>query len=70
MRLLAASLGEAIDKALVRTPSVQDPLRVVDLGCGNAYLTLAAHAYLTGDPDAGGLGARGSGMADWACRFG
>ncbi len=61
LRLLAASLGEAIDKALVRTPSVQDPLRVVDLGCGNAYLTLAAHAYLTGDPDAGGLGAGGLG---------
>ncbi|MGE5827837.1 MAG: methyltransferase [Micromonosporaceae bacterium] len=25
-----------------------DPLRVVDLGCGNAYLTFAAYAYLTG----------------------
>lgn len=24
------------------------PLRVVDLGCGNAYLTLAAHRYLSG----------------------
>ncbi len=24
------------------------PLRVVDLGCGNAYLTLAAHRYLAG----------------------
>ncbi len=24
------------------------PLRVVDLGCGNAYLTLAAHRYVTG----------------------
>ncbi|WFE36913.1 SAM-dependent methyltransferase [Micromonospora sp. WMMD998] len=24
------------------------PLRVVDLGCGNAYLTFAAHRYLTG----------------------
>ena len=25
-----------------------DPLRVVDLGCGNAYLTLAAHRFLSG----------------------
>ena len=24
-----------------------DPLRVVDLGCGNAYLTFAAHAWLS-----------------------
>ena len=28
-----------------RPPS--EPLRVVDLGCGNAYLTFAAHRYLT-----------------------
>ncbi|MFZ5868999.1 MAG: class I SAM-dependent methyltransferase [Actinomycetota bacterium] len=26
------------------------PLRVVDLGCGNAYLTLAAHRFLAGRP--------------------
>lgn len=25
-----------------------DPLRIVDLGCGNAYLTFAAHRYLSG----------------------
>jgi hypothetical protein len=25
-----------------------DPVRVVDLGCGNAYLTFATHRYLTG----------------------
>ena len=30
-----------------RTPTDDDPLRVVDLGCGNAYLTMAAHRYLT-----------------------
>lgn len=30
-------------------PAEQDrPLRVVDLGCGNAYLTLAAHRWLSG----------------------
>ncbi len=44
------SLGPAVDDALssgrLRTPTADDPLRVVDLGCGNAYLTFAAHAYL------------------------
>lgn len=29
------------------------PLRVVDLGCGNAYLTMAAHRYLVEHVDAG-----------------
>lgn len=35
-----------------------DPLRVVDLGCGNAYLTMAAHRYLVQhvDPRARTLG--------------
>jgi SAM-dependent methyltransferase len=46
VRLLDASLGEAIAQGRVRTPSVDDPLRIVDLGCGNAYLTFAAHAFL------------------------
>ncbi|HTF09741.1 MAG TPA: SAM-dependent methyltransferase [Asanoa sp.] len=32
------------------------PLRVVDLGCGNAYLTFAAFRYLTAPVDAGGRG--------------
>ncbi len=44
------SLGPAVDDALasgrLRTPTSEEPLRVVDLGCGNAYLTFAAHAYL------------------------
>ncbi|MBC2932751.1 SAM-dependent methyltransferase [Nocardioides sp. zg-1228] len=46
VRLLDASLTEAIAQGHVRTPTPDDPLRVVDLGCGNAYLTFAAHAYL------------------------
>ncbi len=45
------SLGPSVDGALasgrLRTPTPEEPLRVVDLGCGNAYLTFAAHAYLT-----------------------
>jgi SAM-dependent methyltransferase len=47
---LLRSLGPAVDEALasgrLRQPTAADPLRVVDLGCGNAYLTFAAHAYL------------------------
>ena len=35
----------------------EDPLRVVDLGCGNAYLTFAAHAWLQ-RADAGAAGRR------------
>ena len=45
------SLGPAVDDALasgrLRTPTPDEPLVVVDLGCGNAYLTFAAHAYLS-----------------------
>lgn len=45
------SLGPAVDDALasgrLRTPSDADPLRVVDLGCGNAYLTFAGYRYLS-----------------------
>ena len=47
LRLLDASLTEAVEQGRVRTPTADDPLRVVDLGCGNAYLTFAAHAYLS-----------------------
>ncbi|CUR61285.1 conserved hypothetical protein [metagenome] len=47
VRLLDASLTEAIAQGHVRTPTPDNPLRVVDLGCGNAYLTFAAHAHLS-----------------------
>jgi SAM-dependent methyltransferase len=47
LRLLDASLSEAIAQGRVRTPTPEDPLRIVDLGCGNAYLTFAAHAFLS-----------------------
>jgi SAM-dependent methyltransferase len=42
-------LIEALDAAAARLPEVsrERPLRVVDLGCGNAYLTFAAHHVLT-----------------------
>ena len=47
LRLLDAAIGDALAKGQLRTPTAEDPLRVVDLGCGNAYLTFAAHRYLT-----------------------
>jgi SAM-dependent methyltransferase len=48
LRLLDSSITEAVDKGHLRRPTVEDPLRIVDLGCGNAYLTFAAERYLTG----------------------
>ena len=37
-------VDDAIAAGRLRTPTAEEPLRVVDLGCGNAYLTFAAHA--------------------------
>ena len=56
LRLLDATLAEAMAQGHVRTPTPDDPLRVVDLGCGNAYLTFAAHRFLTASPEEGGRG--------------
>jgi SAM-dependent methyltransferase len=47
LRLLDVSITEAIEKGHVRRPTADDPLRVVDLGCGNAYLTFTAQRFLT-----------------------
>lgn len=47
LRLLEPTLTRAFDKGTLRRPTAQEPLRVVDLGCGNAYLTFAAHEFLT-----------------------
>lgn len=46
-RLLEAAVTEAVQRGHLRRPTVEEPLRVVDLGCGNAYLTFAAHRYLS-----------------------
>ncbi len=47
LRLLDATLSEALAQGHLRRPTEADPLRVADLGCGNAYLTFAAHRFLT-----------------------
>lgn len=56
VRILDASLSDALAKGQVRTPTPDDALRIVDLGCGNAYLTFAAHRFLTRAPEGGGRG--------------
>jgi SAM-dependent methyltransferase len=48
LRLLASAVDSALEAGRLATPTDDDPLRVVDLGCGNAYLTFAAFAYLSG----------------------
>jgi SAM-dependent methyltransferase len=56
LRLLDSSLTEGLVKGHLRTPSAEDPLRIVDLGCGNAYLTFAAHQLLASPEARGGRG--------------
>ena len=46
LRILDVAIRDAIDQGHLRRPTEDDPLRVVDLGCGNAYLTFAAHRFL------------------------
>ena len=46
VRILDASISDARARGNLRRPTAEDPLRVVDLGCGNAYLTFAAQRLL------------------------
>ena len=46
LRLLLPALNSAIDAGQIERPSESQPLSIVDLGCGHAYLTFAAHQYL------------------------
>ena len=46
LRLLAPALTSAIEAGHIEKPSKEKPLSIVDLGCGHAYLTFAAHQYL------------------------
>jgi SAM-dependent methyltransferase len=47
LRILDASITEAMEKGHLRRPTTDEPLRMADLGCGNGYLTFAAQRYLT-----------------------
>jgi SAM-dependent methyltransferase len=46
LRLLTPTLANAMEAGHIHTPTELAPLKIVDLGCGNAYLTFAAHQYL------------------------
>ena len=46
LRTLSTAVEDATRSGKLRKPTREDPLRVVDLGCGNAYLTFTAHAWL------------------------
>jgi SAM-dependent methyltransferase len=46
LRLLAPALNDAIEAGHIQRLNKEEPLSIVDLGCGNAYLTFAAHQYL------------------------
>ena len=47
LRILDASIGEATSKGHLRIPTAGEPLQIVDLGCGNAYLTFVTERFLT-----------------------
>ena len=46
LRLLSPTLNAAIQAGQIHTPTIENPLRITDLGCGHAYLTFAAHQFL------------------------
>ncbi len=46
LRLLDASVTDGLDSGKLREPTDDEPLRIVDLGCGNAYLTFSAQRFL------------------------
>ncbi|WP_183093539.1 class I SAM-dependent methyltransferase [Nocardioides stalactiti] len=47
VRILDTTIADARATGRLRKPTADDPLRIVDLGCGNGYLTFAAHRFLT-----------------------
>src|SRR4051794_26146019 len=47
LRILDASVADAMGKGHLRSPSAGEPLQIVDLGCGNAYLTFVTERFLT-----------------------
>ena len=47
LRILDASITDALDKGHLRRPTPTQPLQIVDLGCGNAYLTFVTERFLT-----------------------
>ena len=46
LRILSPALDAAITAGQIQKPTANAPLNIVDLGCGHAYLTFAAHQFL------------------------
>lgn len=46
LRILSPALNAAIAAGHIQKPTAKAPLNIVDLGCGHAYLTFAAHQFL------------------------
>ena len=46
LRILSPALDAAIAAGQIQKPTANAPLNIVDLGCGHAYLTFAAHQFL------------------------
>jgi SAM-dependent methyltransferase len=46
LRILVPTLDSAISAGQIKAPTIESPLEIVDLGCGNAYLTFATHQHL------------------------
>jgi hypothetical protein len=46
LRILMPTLREEIATDRLHKPTQQNPLKIVDHGCGNAYLTFAVHYFL------------------------
>ena len=46
LRILMPIMRFEISSGRLSQPTIKDPLRIVDHGCGNAYLTFALHHYL------------------------
>ncbi|MDQ6934240.1 MAG: SAM-dependent methyltransferase [Actinomycetota bacterium] len=47
LHALSAGVDETLATGRLHRPTAAKPWEVVDLGCGNAYLTFAAHGWLT-----------------------
>ena len=47
LRILDTTVAEALDKGHLRRPTPEQPLEILDLGCGNAYLTFVTERYLS-----------------------
>ena len=46
VRLLDASVDDAVTAGALSAATAENPWRLVDLGCGNAYLTVGAYVWL------------------------